>query len=85
MRRDNRSRVTRALVTEGPAQQLELEKQMNHKLINQLTASNASEDEIVELFVDLQFIYDNPFDEAIEDAITVRRCAYVEIPQAVAN
>ncbi len=58
---------------------------MNHKLINQLTASNASEDEIVELFVDLQFIYDNPFDEAIEDAITVRRCAYVEIPQAVAN
>ena len=58
---------------------------MNHKLINQLTASNASEDEIVELFVDLQFIYDNPFDEAIEDAITVRRCAYIEIPQAVAN
>ena len=58
---------------------------MNHKLINQLTASNASEDEIVELYVDLQFIYDNPFDEAIEDAITVRRCAYVEIDQMVAN
>jgi len=58
---------------------------MNHKLINQLTAANVPEEEIMELFVDLQFIYDNPFDEAIEEAITVRRCAYVEIPQAVAN
>ena len=58
---------------------------MNHKLINQLTAANASEEEIMELFVDLQFIYDNPFDEAIEDAVTVRRCAYIEIPQTVAN
>ena len=58
---------------------------MNHKLINQLTAANASEEEILELFVDLQFIYDNPFDEAIENAVTVRRCAYVEIDQMVAN
>jgi len=58
---------------------------MNHKLMNQLTAANASDDEIMELYVDLQFIYDNPFDEAIEEAITVRRCAYIEIPQVVAN
>ncbi len=57
----------------------------NHKLINQLTASNADEDEIMELYTDLQFIYDNPFDKAIEDAVTVRKCAYVEITQSLPN
>ena len=58
---------------------------MNHKLMNQLTAANVSDDEIFELYVDLQFLYDNPFDKAIEDAITIRRCAYIEIEQMVAN
>ena len=58
---------------------------MNHKLMNQLTAANVSDDEILELYMDLQFIYDNPFDKAIEDAISFRGCAYVEIDQMVAN
>lgn len=57
----------------------------NHKLINQLTAANADEDEIMELYTDLQFIYDNPFDTAIEEAVTVRKCAYVEITQNLPN
>lgn len=57
----------------------------SHKLINQLSAADVPEDEIMELYQDLQFIYDNPFDDAIEEAVTMRRCAYVEIPQPFAN
>ena len=58
---------------------------MSHKLINQLAAANADEAEIMELYQDLQFIYDNPFDTAIEEAVNVRRCAYVEVDQPRPN
>jgi len=54
---------------------------MSHKLIQQLSAANVSEEEIMELYQDLQFIYDNPFDAEIEKAITIRKCSYVEVPQ----
>ena len=57
---------------------------MEHRLLNQLTASNCTDEEIKELYEDLQFIYDNPFDQIVNDAIQ-RGCAYVEIHQAVAN
>ena len=59
---------------------------MSHKLINQLSAApNVTEEEILELYQDLQFIYDNPFDAAVEEAVTVRKCAYVEISQQLPN
>lgn len=56
---------------------------MNHKLINQLSAANAAEEDIEELFQDLKFVYENPFDAAIEEAVNKRGCAYVEISQSV--
>jgi len=54
---------------------------MNHKLFNQLTAANVSEDEISELYEDLKYVFDNPFDILIDDAVTKRGCAYIEQPQ----
>lgn len=65
------------------ASPLEMENMMNHKLINQLSSANAAEEEIEELFQDLKFIYENPFDQAIEEAVNKRGCAYVEISQPV--
>jgi len=57
---------------------------MEHRLLNQLTASNCTDEEIKELYEDLQFIYDNPFDKIVNDAIR-RGCAYVEVLQQQAN
>lgn len=57
---------------------------MEHRLLNQLTASNCTDEEIKELYEDLQFIYDNPFDKTVNDAIA-RGCAYVEVLQQQAN
>ena len=51
---------------------------MAGKLFDQLTAANVTEDEIEELFNDLQFIFSNPFDNAINEAITIRKCSYIE-------
>jgi hypothetical protein len=59
---------------------------MKPRLINQLSSSpDVSEEEILELFQDLTFVYNNPFDEQIEIALTQRGCAYVEQYQPVPN
>ena len=58
---------------------------MNHRLLNQITAAEVTEEEIKELFDDLKFIYDNPFDETIRKAIAERCVAYVEIHQPIAH
>lgn len=58
---------------------------MSHKLINQIADANVDEAEIEELYQDLLFIYDNPFDDAVTEAVNVRKCAYVEIDQPRAN
>jgi hypothetical protein len=58
---------------------------MEHKLFNQLHDSNVPDDEIRELYEDLKFVLDNPFDAAIEEATSVRGAAYVEISQPVAH
>ena len=58
---------------------------MAHRLFDQLSAANASDDEIEELYNDLKFVFDNPFDDAINEAIKVRQCSYIEQPQPVAN
>jgi hypothetical protein len=52
----------------------------SHKLFNMLMASEPEEDEVEELFQDLQYIFSNPFDKAIEDAVKIRQCAYIEMP-----
>lgn len=58
---------------------------MDHRLINQLTASDATEDEIKELYEDLRYIFENPFDCSINEAISQRGCAYIEQTQLLAN
>lgn len=58
---------------------------MAHKLFDQLTAANVADDEIAELFEDLRYIFDAPFDELIKDAVSKRGCIYVEVCQQHAN
>jgi hypothetical protein len=57
----------------------------NHKLMGQLMAANVSEEEIQELYEDLCYIFDNPFDGDINDAIQNRQCTYVEHNQDILN
>ena len=52
---------------------------MDHKLFTQIAASDASEDELAELYEDLKFILDNPFAELIDEAVIKRGCVYVEL------
>jgi len=58
---------------------------MAHRLFDQLSAANASDDEIEELYNDLKFVFDNPFDDAINDAIKTRQCSYVDQQQPKAH
>ena len=58
---------------------------MAHKLFNQLVATNVSDDEIEELYKDLQYIFDFPFDELINEAVNKRGCVYIEHCQRLAN
>jgi hypothetical protein len=63
---------------------LKWEKIMDHKLMGHLTASDATPDEIKELFNDLKYIYDNPFDTYINEAME-RGCVYIEQQDPLAN
>ena len=56
-----------------------------HKLMGQLMSANVSEVEIAELFEDLKYIFDNPFDCAINEAITLRGSTYVEVGNNLPN
>lgn len=58
---------------------------MNHKLFNQLTDANVDDDEIEELYQDLRFIFDDPFDVVISEAIKQRGVVYIELNQPVAH
>ncbi len=51
---------------------------MAGRLFNQLSESDVSSDDIEELFVDLQFMFVNPFDVEINKAILERNCAYID-------
>jgi hypothetical protein len=54
------------------------ESKLNHRLFNQLMAADASEEEVEELYNDLKFIFENPFDRAIEVALTQHGSTYIE-------
>jgi len=56
-----------------------------HKLFNQLASANVSDDEIAELYQDLKFVFENPFDQLIKEAITLRGATYVEQSQQFLN
>ena len=58
---------------------------MQHKLFDQLMAAKASDEEIAELYADLQDIFASTFDELINEAVNERGCVYMEIPQQHAN
>ena len=51
---------------------------MKHKLFDQLTEANVSDEEIEELYADLRFVFDNPFDDIINEAIHQRGATYIE-------
>ena len=57
---------------------------MAHKLFDQLTSANATDAEIEELYQDLRFVFENPFDDEINLALS-RKCVYVEQTQPVAH
>lgn len=56
-----------------------------HKLFQQLMAASPAEEDVEELFADLQYIFDNPFDTAIEEAVTQRKCSYIDQPDQLMN
>ncbi len=58
---------------------------MAHKLFDQLTEANVSDDDIEELYHDLQFVFESPFDAAIEDAMHRRGAIYIEQDQPIAH
>jgi hypothetical protein len=58
---------------------------MTHKLLDQLMAENVTDDEIADLYKDLQHIFDTLFDELINEAVSKRGCVYVEVCQLLAN
>ena len=54
---------------------------MKHRLFDQLTAANPSDEEFEELYLDLRSVFENPFDAAINEAIQQRGATYVEQDQ----
>lgn len=50
---------------------------MAHKLFEQLMAANVADDEIAELYTDLQDLFENTFDELINEAVNKRGCVNV--------
>lgn len=58
---------------------------MKHKLFDQLTEANVANEEIEELYEDLRFIFESPFDAAINDAIRNRGALYIEQTQSEAH
>lgn len=50
---------------------------MPHLLFDQLIASNPDIADVEDLFFDLKALFDNPFDEAIDEAISSRQCTYI--------
>ena len=58
---------------------------MAHKLFDQLTAADVADEEIEELYHDLRFIFENPFDTAINEATSKRGASYIEQAQPIAH
>jgi hypothetical protein len=56
-----------------------------HKLMGQLMAANCSEEDIAELYEDLGYIFANPFDNKISEAVEFRGATYVEIADQLPN
>ncbi len=53
-----------------------------HRLFNLLmSTSDITESEIEELFSDLKFVFENPFDTLIKEAVTSRKCTYIEVAE----
>ena len=53
-----------------------------HRLFNLLMSTlDVTESEIEELFSDLKFVFENPFDSLVEEAVTIRKCTYIEFAE----
>ena len=56
-----------------------------HILITQLMAADPDEEDVLELYEDLKEIFDDPFTDNINQAITERGCTYIELPRQDKN
>ncbi len=53
-----------------------------HRLFNLLMSTpDVTESEIEELFRDLKFVFENPFDTLIKEAVSSRKCTYIEFAE----
>jgi hypothetical protein len=53
-----------------------------HRLFNLLMSTpEVTESEIEELFSDLKFVFENSFDTLIEEAVSSRKCTYIEFAE----
>jgi hypothetical protein len=53
--------------------------------MSQLMASSPSEDDITELYEDLKYVFDSPFDTLINEAVIERGAVYIEHPNQSVN
>lgn len=56
-----------------------------HKLFSLLIASNPADEDVADLYQDLKYIFETDFDSAIQEAVTVRGCTYLEMPAQLPN
>jgi len=56
------------------------------RLFTQLAEANVSDNEMAELFEDLKYIFEsNEFDNAVAEAVNIRGCQYIEVPEQRPN
>lgn len=48
-------------------------------------AEKVTDNDIAELYEDLRYIFDAPFDDLINDAVVKRGCVHIELCQPLAN
>jgi hypothetical protein len=58
---------------------------MAHKRFIELLGAGTSDDEFKELYEELRYIFDSPFDKLINEAVSNRGCVYVELRQTLPN
>jgi hypothetical protein len=61
-------------------------RSQQHRLFKMLScATEVTESEVEELYNDLKFVFENPFDSLIEEAVHQRNCAYIELADPLPN
>lgn len=56
-----------------------------HKLFDEMLALNPTDEDIKNLYADLNHVFGSTFDEKINEAILNRGAVYIELPQILPN